>query len=176
MLAPGPAAAGDGPTGRVTLVQANFDRLRQVLDRLGIDAAGRRAGRPWRLLRPARRRRARASAPAAGPLDMRLDTEEGEPAANLLRRLNERDWPTCSGSTARRGSVGGLPEDRRDAPADARSRRRSNLPSWCARCVPWRRAEGRRRPGDRGCSSPAVAVNDAARGGWSGCWRPCPGA
>jgi 16S rRNA (cytosine1402-N4)-methyltransferase len=76
----------------VTLVQANFDRLPEVLAGLDVAAADAvladlgvcsdqldAAGRGF-------------SFAQAGPLDMRLDPGEGgETAADLLRRLNERD-------------------------------------------------------------------------------------
>jgi 16S rRNA (cytosine1402-N4)-methyltransferase len=75
----------------VTLVQAGFDELRRVLDDLGIAAVDAvladlgvcsdqldAAGRGF-------------SFQQEGPLDMRLDPGQGEPASALLGRLNERD-------------------------------------------------------------------------------------
>jgi 16S rRNA (cytosine1402-N4)-methyltransferase len=75
----------------VQLVHANFDRLPEVLKHLGIAAVdGVLADlgvcsdqlddpeRGFTFQQP-------------GPLDMRMDATEGEPAAALLRRLSERD-------------------------------------------------------------------------------------
>ncbi len=75
----------------VTLFQANFDQLREVLDGQGIPAVDGvladlgicsdqldDAGRGF-------------SFGQDGPLDMRMNPEEGEPASALLQRLNERD-------------------------------------------------------------------------------------
>jgi 16S rRNA (cytosine1402-N4)-methyltransferase len=75
----------------VTPVHAPFSRLRQVLDELGIavvdglladlGVCSDQLDMPERGL----------SFTQPGPLDMRLDPTEGEPASVLLRRLNERD-------------------------------------------------------------------------------------
>ncbi len=75
----------------VTLVQANFDRLPDVLNELGIEkvdavladlgVCSDQLDDPQRGL----------SFSQPGPLDMRLDPTQGEPASALLRRLNERD-------------------------------------------------------------------------------------
>jgi 16S rRNA (cytosine1402-N4)-methyltransferase len=75
----------------VTLIQANFDELRRVLDELGITAVdgvladlgvcSDQLDDPERGF----------SFQQGGPLDMRLDPTRGEPARALLRRLNERD-------------------------------------------------------------------------------------
>jgi 16S rRNA (cytosine1402-N4)-methyltransferase len=75
----------------VTLMQANFDRLREVLDELGIAAVdgvladlgicSDQLDAPDRGF----------SFQEDGPLDMRLDVQTGEPASALLRRLSERN-------------------------------------------------------------------------------------
>jgi 16S rRNA (cytosine1402-N4)-methyltransferase len=75
----------------VTLVQAPFSRLREVLDEMGIAAVdgvladvgfcSDQIDDPQRGL----------SFTQPGPLDMRLDPTQGEPASALLQRLNERD-------------------------------------------------------------------------------------
>jgi 16S rRNA (cytosine1402-N4)-methyltransferase len=75
----------------VTLVQAPFSQMRPILDELGIDVVdgvladlgfcSDQMDDPERGL----------SFTQSGPLDMRLDPTNGEPASALLRRLNERD-------------------------------------------------------------------------------------
>jgi 16S rRNA (cytosine1402-N4)-methyltransferase len=75
----------------VTPVHANFDRIREVLDELGVSAVDgvfADLGVCSDQLDEAERG---FSFQQAGPLDMRLDPTEGEPASVLLRRLNERD-------------------------------------------------------------------------------------
>jgi 16S rRNA (cytosine1402-N4)-methyltransferase len=75
----------------VTLVHANFDRLRDVLNDLGIaavDGVLADLGFASDQVEAAERG---ISFQEEGPLDMRLDPTQGEPAADLLRRLNERD-------------------------------------------------------------------------------------
>jgi 16S rRNA (cytosine1402-N4)-methyltransferase len=75
----------------ITLVQANFDQLREVLDQLGVaavDGVLADLGVCSDQLDAAERG---LSFQQSGPLDMRLDPTEGEPASALLRRLNERD-------------------------------------------------------------------------------------
>lgn len=75
----------------VTQVHTGFDRLREVLDRLGLSAVDgvladlgvcsdqlNAAGRGF-------------SFQEEGPLDMRLDPTSGEPASDLVARLSERD-------------------------------------------------------------------------------------
>jgi 16S rRNA (cytosine1402-N4)-methyltransferase len=75
----------------VTLLHANFDQLRQVLDDLGIPVVdGVLADLGFcsdQLDDPARG----LSFMQPGPLDMRLDPTQGEPASALLRRLSERE-------------------------------------------------------------------------------------
>ncbi len=75
----------------VTLVHAGFDTLRTVLDDLAVDRVdGILADLGFcsdQLEDPSRG----LSFNRPGPLDMRLDPGETETAADLLRRLNERD-------------------------------------------------------------------------------------
>jgi 16S rRNA (cytosine1402-N4)-methyltransferase len=75
----------------VTLVHANFDQLRAVLHELKIDAVDgvlADLGVCSDQLDAAERG---LSFTQPGPLDMRLNRDEGEPASALLKRLNERD-------------------------------------------------------------------------------------
>jgi 16S rRNA (cytosine1402-N4)-methyltransferase len=75
----------------VTLVQANFEQLREVLNDLGIgqvDAVFADLGFCSDQLDDPQRG---LSFSRPGPLDMRLDPTRGEPASALLRRLSERD-------------------------------------------------------------------------------------
>jgi 16S rRNA (cytosine1402-N4)-methyltransferase len=77
--------------GNVTLVLSNFDRLREVLSELAIDQADAvlaDLGFASDQLETAERG---FSFQQSGPLDMRLNPTEGEPAGALLRRLSERD-------------------------------------------------------------------------------------
>jgi 16S rRNA (cytosine1402-N4)-methyltransferase len=75
----------------VTLVQANFDQLRQVLDAQKVSAVDALLAdlgfSSDQLADPERG----LSFTQPGPLDMRLDPTEGEPASAHLQRLNERD-------------------------------------------------------------------------------------
>src|SRR5260370_2437076 len=75
----------------VELVQSNFDQLRNVLDQQGITAVDgvlADLGVSSDQLDDAARG---FSFQQSGPLDMRLNPEEGEPAVNLVKRLSERD-------------------------------------------------------------------------------------
>src|SRR5262249_26569768 len=75
----------------VTLVHANFDQLRQVLDEQNVpevDGVLADLGFASDQLEDAARG---FSFTQPGPLDMRLDPTQGEPASALLKRLNERD-------------------------------------------------------------------------------------
>jgi len=75
----------------VTLVHANFDQLRHVLDAQRVSAADAVLAdlgfSSDQLADPERG----LSFQQPGPLDMRLDPTQGEPASALLHRLNERE-------------------------------------------------------------------------------------
>jgi 16S rRNA (cytosine1402-N4)-methyltransferase len=75
----------------VTLFHANFDRLEEVLGELNLQAVdGILADLGFcsdQMDNPSRG----LSFYQTGPLDMRLDTSQGEPAADLIQRLEERE-------------------------------------------------------------------------------------
>jgi 16S rRNA (cytosine1402-N4)-methyltransferase len=145
----------------VTLVHANFDQLRAVLDRLQVPAADGAlvdlgvcsdqldaAERGFSFQQP-------------GPLDMRLDPDEGEPAADLVRRLNERELADLiyeygeerfSRRIARR-----IVETRQRTPIETTEQ----LAELVRRCIPW--PKGRRPaidPATRVFQALRIAVND----------------
>jgi 16S rRNA (cytosine1402-N4)-methyltransferase len=145
----------------VTLVHDNFDRLPRVLKELGIEAVDGvladlgvcsdqldAAERGLSFQRP-------------GPLDMRLDPTEGESAADLLRRLGERELADIfyhygeerfSRRIARR-----IVETRKQAPLETTEQ----LADLVRRCVP--RPKGRRHlidPATRVFQALRIAVND----------------
>jgi 16S rRNA (cytosine1402-N4)-methyltransferase len=79
------------PGLQMTLIHANFDQLRQVLDDNQIDrvdAVLADLGFSSDQLAASERG---LSFQEEGPLDMRLDPGQGEPASALVRRLGERD-------------------------------------------------------------------------------------
>jgi 16S rRNA (cytosine1402-N4)-methyltransferase len=147
----------------VTLVQAPFSRLRQVLDEQGITAVdgvladvgvcSDQLDDPQRGL----------SFMQPGPLDMRLDPTSGEPASALLRRLSERDladliWRYGEERFSRR-IARRIVEVRRHAPLETTE----ELAELVRRCVP--RPSGRRRkppidPATRVFQALRIAVND----------------
>jgi 16S rRNA (cytosine1402-N4)-methyltransferase len=144
----------------VTLVQANFDQLRQVLDEQSLPAVDGvladlglcsdqldQAERGFSFSRP-------------GPLDMRMDPEQGEPAARLLRQTPERELADIfyrygeerfSRRIARK-----IVEQRRTAPLETTEQ----LADLVRRCVPRpARTKGRRPP----AIDPATRVFQALR-------------
>jgi 16S rRNA (cytosine1402-N4)-methyltransferase len=144
-----------------TLLHANFDRLRDALDELGVAAVdgvltdlgfcSDQVDAPERGL----------SFSQPGPLDMRLDPTQGEPASALLRRLNERDLADLiyqygeerfSRRIARR-----IVEARRARPLQTTE----ELAELVRRCVP--RPKGRHHgidPATRTFQALRIAVND----------------
>lgn len=145
----------------VTLVQANFDRLRDVLDELKIGVVdGVLADLGFssdQMDTPERG----FSFQQSGTLDMRLDPTEGEPASVLLRRLNERDLADLiyqfgeerfSRRIARK-----IVEVRKHAPLETTEQ----LAELVRRCVPW--PKGRKPaidPATRTFQALRIAVND----------------
>jgi 16S rRNA (cytosine1402-N4)-methyltransferase len=145
----------------VTTIQANFDRLRQVLDELNIEAVdgvladlgfcSDQVDDPQRGL----------SFSQPGPLDMRLDPSEGEAASSLLGRLSERDLADLI------YEFGEERFSRRIARRVVESRRlhrletTEDLADLVRRCVP--RPKGKRHaidPATRTFQALRIAVND----------------
>jgi 16S rRNA (cytosine1402-N4)-methyltransferase len=149
----------------VTLVCASFDELRSVLNDLGLNTVDgvladlgicsdqlEAAGRGF-------------SFTQSGPLDMRMNPQEGEPASALLRRLNERELADLiyrygeerfSRRIARR-----IVEERRRTPLETTEQ----LAELVRRCVPRppRRPDRRRPsidPATRTFQALRIAVNE----------------
>lgn len=142
-----------------TLVHANFDQMRAVLDDLGVEwVDGVLADLGFcsdQLEAPERG----LSFQQGGPLDMRLDPNEGEPASSLLRRLSERELADLiyqygeerfSRRIARK-----IVETRRQAPLETTDQ----LAELVRRCVPRGRRPGF-DPATRTFQALRIAVND----------------
>jgi 16S rRNA (cytosine1402-N4)-methyltransferase len=145
----------------VTLFQAGFDRIGEVLAEVGIEAVdgvladlgicSDQLDAPERGF----------SFQQPGPLDMRLDPSEGEPASALLKRLGERDladliWKHGEERFSRR-IARRIVETRRTAPLETTEQ----LADLVRRCVP--RPKGQRHPIDpatRTFQALRIAVND----------------
>jgi 16S rRNA (cytosine1402-N4)-methyltransferase len=156
-----------GETGFLTLVQANFAQLREVLDDLGLDAVdGVLADLGFcsdQIEDPKRG----LSFQQPGPLDMRLDPTQGEPASALLGRLNERDladliWRYGEERFSRR-IARKIVETRKHAPLETTEQ----LAELVRRCVPRPRNPVSRRnrvsaidPATRTFQALRIAVND----------------
>jgi len=141
------------------LMQSNFDQLRDVLDHLSISAVDgvlADLGVCSDQLDDAERG---FSFQQNGPLDMRLNPTEGEPAASLLKRLNERDladlfWKYGEERFSRR-IARRIVETRRRAPLETTEQ----LAELIRRCVP--RPRGRQiDPATRVFQALRIAVND----------------
>ncbi|MBY0523019.1 MAG: 16S rRNA (cytosine(1402)-N(4))-methyltransferase RsmH [Gemmataceae bacterium] len=145
----------------VSLFHANFDRLGDVLDEMGIatvDGVLADLGVCSDQLDLADRG---LSFQQDGPLDMRLDTSEGEPVSDLLQRIGERELADLiyqygeerfSRRIARR-----IVEVRRTTPLETTQQ----LADVVRRCVPW--PKGRRHaidPATRTFQALRIAVND----------------
>jgi len=143
----------------VTLVHANFDRLRLVLDEQGVpnvDAVLADLGFSSDQLEAPERG---LSFQEPGPLDMRLDPAQGESASALLKRLNERELANLiyqfgeerfSRRIARR-----IVEKRRTSPFETTDQ----LAELVRRCVPRSRGHGI-DPATRTFQALRIAVND----------------
>jgi 16S rRNA (cytosine1402-N4)-methyltransferase len=149
----------------VTLVQAPFSRLREVLDEQGVtNVDGILADLGFCSDQMDDPQRGMSFA-QAGPLDMRLDPAMGEPASALLRRSNERDLADLiyrygeerySRRIARK-----IVEVRRRTPLETTE----ELAELVRRCVPRPPRSGNRRrppidPATRVFQALRIAVND----------------
>lgn len=143
----------------VTFVHASFDQLDTVLMDRGlstVDGILADLGVCSDQLDDARRG---LSFQSAGPLDMRLDTSQGETAAHLLARLNERDLANVifryGEERFSRRIAQRIVETRRQTPL----RTTEDLADLVRRCVP--RERGRHLdPATRTFQALRIAVND----------------
>jgi 16S rRNA (cytosine1402-N4)-methyltransferase len=151
----------EGLPAELMLVVDNFDRLREVLDELqvpAVDAVLADLGVCSDQIDAAERG---FSFQQAGPLDMRLNPAEGEPAAALVRRLSERDladlfWKYGEERYSRR-IARKIVEVRKRTPLETTEQ----LAELVRRCVPW--PKGRRPvidPATRVFQALRIAVND----------------
>jgi 16S rRNA (cytosine1402-N4)-methyltransferase len=143
----------------VTLLHANFDQLDAALQRVGVPqvdgvladlgVSSDQLDAPERGL----------SFQRDGPLDMRLDPTQGEPASALLKRLTERElaeifWKYGEERHSRR-IARRIVETRRQAPIETTAQ----LAELVRRCVP--REKGNRiDPATRAFQGLRIAVND----------------
>ncbi|HLJ97491.1 MAG TPA: 16S rRNA (cytosine(1402)-N(4))-methyltransferase RsmH [Gemmataceae bacterium] len=145
----------------ITFVHANFDALPQVLNELDItlvDGVLADLGVCSDQIAVAERG---FSFQQTGPLDMRMDPKQGEPAAALLRRLGERDladlfWKYGEERFSRR-IARKIVETRRRSPLE----NTEQLADLVAHCVP--RPRGHRHPihpATRVFQALRIAVND----------------
>jgi 16S rRNA (cytosine1402-N4)-methyltransferase len=147
----------------VTLVQGGFERLRAVLNDLGVgavDAVLADLGVCSDQLDAAERG---FSFSAAGPLDMRMNPDEGEPASSLLQWMNEREladlFYTLGEERHSRRVARKIVEVRKRQPLETTEQ----LAELVRRCVP--RAKGRHPidPATRVFQALRIAVNDELR-------------
>ena len=146
----------------VTLIHENFDRLREVLDELKIDRVDgvlADLGVCSDQLDEASRG---LSFQQTGPLDMRLDRSQGEPASDLLARLSERDladliWTYGEERFSRR-IARKIVEMRKNAPFETTEQ----LAELARRCVPFSRGRKGKGidPATRVFQALRIAVND----------------
>jgi len=149
------------PEVRVTLKQANFDQIQEVLNELGVAAVDAVMADLGICSDQLDRSERGFSFQQPGPLDMRLDQREGETAGSLVRRLSERDladlfWKYGEERFSRRIARRIVEARRRD-----RLETTSQLADLVRRSVP--RPKGRRAsidPATRVFQALRIAVND----------------
>jgi 16S rRNA (cytosine1402-N4)-methyltransferase len=149
----------------VTLIEARFSELRRVLDHLGVatvDGVLADLGIcSDQLDDPARG----FAFGREGPLDMRMNPEEGESAGELIRRLNERDladllWALGEERFSRRIARRIVEELRQKrTPLETTTQ----LAELIRRCVPRPKGRGAIDPATRAFQALRIAVNDELR-------------
>jgi 16S rRNA (cytosine1402-N4)-methyltransferase len=145
----------------VTLVQANFDQLPLVLEERGINAVNGVVADLGVCSDQIDCAERGFSFQQEGPLDMRLDPSQGEPASALVKRLSERTladlfWNYGEERYSRR-IAGKIVETRRRTPLETTGQ----LAELVRSCVP--RPRGQRHPIDpatRVFQALRIAVND----------------
>lgn len=145
----------------VTLVEANFDRLREVLEELNVDRVDAVLADLGFCSDQLEDQERGLSFQWEGSLDMRLNPAEGAPASALLRQLNERDladliWKYGEERFSRR-IARRIVETRRLQPLETTTQ----LADLVRRCVP--RSRGGRPsidPATRTFQALRIAVND----------------
>jgi 16S rRNA (cytosine1402-N4)-methyltransferase len=151
----------------VTLVQAGFDELPRVLREMGVESVDGVLADLGICSDQLDDPRRGFGFTRDGPLDMRMNPDEGEPACDLIRRLNERDLADIifrygeerfSRRIARR-----IVETRRKQPIETTEQ----LAELVRRCVPRaKRHKGSKAPIDpatRTFQALRIAVNDEMR-------------
>jgi 16S rRNA (cytosine1402-N4)-methyltransferase len=143
----------------VKLVLANFDQLREVLDGEGlgqVDGVLADLGVCSDQLDVSERG---FSFTVDGPLDMRMNPEEGEPASALLQRLSERDLADLIYQYGEERFSRRIARKIVEVRRTTRLERTGQLADLVRRCVPRPRTKGRRKP----AIDPATRVFQALR-------------
>jgi 16S rRNA (cytosine1402-N4)-methyltransferase len=151
----------------VSFVHVGFDQLREVLEEEGLDPVNGVLADLGVCSDQLDRAERGFSFGQEGPLDMRLDPTQGEPAGALLRRLNERDladlfWKYGEERFSRR-IARRVVETRRRTPLETTT----HLAELVRRCVPHGRRSWKKKPpidpATRVFQALRIAVNDELR-------------
>ncbi len=148
----------------VTLVQVNFDQLRDVLEEQGIPAVDgvlADLGICSDQLDAVERG---FSFTQDGPLDMRLNPDEGEPASALVQQLNERDLANLIYEYGEERFSRRIARKIVEVRRTTRFETTGQLADLVRRCVPRPRQKGRHKPmidpATRVFQALRIAVND----------------
>ena len=142
----------------VKLADANYRELPEVLQQLGIlqiDGMVLDLGLSSDQLADAGRG---FSFDADGPLDLRFNPDEGEPASELVNKLRPNGWPISCTNLAKSGSAGESPARSWKHAGRSRSNGLGNWPTWW-QLVP-RSREERTDRATRTFQALRIAVND----------------